>query len=204
MSLHEWFTDISQCPLYLQWHCITQLNVLEECPKAHQELLQSIFPFFFPFCLSLALLSHLILELWKIFVPFYTNLLPTKSSFYHFSLNLMISTYFYILGFYDTSFQTIYLRLSYYNWPSLKPFAIISKNTLKPPYPTLRSTNQAHEVFLGNWRDIPQNHHQLGSHKFFIAKIQEAKQLLFLAPRLTVLLLCFFPRIISRFYSVYF
>lgn len=35
--------------------------------------------------------------------------------------------------------------------------------------------NQAHEELLGSWRDIPENHHQLESHKFFIAIIQKAK-----------------------------
>lgn len=38
--------------------------------------------------------------------------------------------------------------------------------------------NQIYEEFLGSWRDIPKNHHQLGSHNFFIAIIQKAKQLL--------------------------
>lgn len=95
------------------------------------------------------------------FCPILVYLLLTKSSFYHFfpMVSLMISVHFYIPGFYDTSFQTIYLRLSFYNKLSLKPFTIISKNALKPPHLTQANKASPWGIFKQlkrhSWKSSP-------------------------------------------------
>lgn len=47
---------------------------------------------------------------------------------------------------------------------------MITKNILKFPSPTLKSNEPSPREFISDWRDIPENHHQLESHKVFIAK----------------------------------
>ena len=79
-SFHEWFTDISQCPLCLQWHSQKQMY-LKNVPQLPEATSINICFFFW---LVLSLVRSPYPWILEDFSPFSHNLLLSYSSLHHF------------------------------------------------------------------------------------------------------------------------